>query len=105
METEKKAQSSMSETIIPKTKKECFALLDEMLSDEDKRAIVEMEDVFQLHFTLGLWIRNHWLYPQSEEEREALLKDFGQDAMLSHPDDDSMVILDAYRKYLKRKKV
>ena len=43
METEKKAQSSMSETIIPKTKKECFALLDEMLSDEDKRAIVGME--------------------------------------------------------------
>ena len=31
----------------PKTKKECFALLDEMLSDEDKRAIVGMEDVFQ----------------------------------------------------------
>ena len=47
METEKKAQSSLSETIIPKTKKECFALLDEMLSDEDKRAIVGMEDVFQ----------------------------------------------------------
>ena len=44
METEKKAQSSMFETIIPKTKKECFALLDELLSDESKRAIVEMED-------------------------------------------------------------
>ncbi|MBR6141231.1 MAG: hypothetical protein IKQ37_05665 [Bacteroidaceae bacterium] len=94
----------MSETIIPKTKKECFALLDEMLSDEDKRAIVGMKDVFQLHFTLGLWIRNHWLYPQSEEEREALLKDFGKDAMFCHPDDDSMVILETYRKYLKRKK-
>ena len=89
----------------PKTKKECFALLNEMLSDEDKRAIVGMEDVFQLHFTLGLWIRNNWLYPQSEEEREALLKDFGQDAMFCHPDDDSMVILDAYQKYLKRRKV
>lgn len=37
----------MSETIISKTKKECFALLNEMLSDEDKRAITEMEDVFQ----------------------------------------------------------
>ena len=29
----------MSETIIPKTKKECFALLNEMLSDEDKQAV------------------------------------------------------------------
>ena len=97
--------NSMSETIIPKTKKECFALLDEMLSDEEKRAIVEMEDVFQLHFTLGRWIRHPWLYPQSEEEREALLKDFGQDAMFCHPDDDSTVILETYRKYLKRWKV
>ena len=48
----------MARGIIPKTKKECFAPLDEMLSDEDKRAITEMEDVFQLHFTLGPWIRN-----------------------------------------------
>lgn len=95
----------MARGIIPKTKKECFALLDEMLSDEDKRAITEMEDVFQLHFTLGLWIRNNWLYPQSEEEREVLLKDFGQDAMFCHPDDDSTVILETYRKYMKRRKV
>lgn len=105
METEEKAQSCISNTIIPKTKKECFALLNEMLSDEDKQAIVEMEDVFELHFTLGLWIRNNWLYPQSKEEREALLKDFGQDTMFCHPDDDSTVILETYRKYLKRKKV
>ena len=26
--------------IIPKTKKECFALLNEMLSEEDKQAII-----------------------------------------------------------------
>ena len=58
-----------------------------------------------LHFTLGPWIRNHWLYPQSEEEREALLMDFGQGAMFCHPDDDSTVILETYRKYLKRRKV
>ena len=88
----------------PKTKKECFALLNEMLSDEDKQAIMEMEDVFELHFTLGLWIRNNWLYPQSEEEREALLKDFGKAPVFCHPDDYSSVILEAYRKYLKRKK-
>lgn len=32
-------------TNIPKTKKECFALLDEMLSQEDKQAIIEKDVV------------------------------------------------------------
>ena len=30
--------------IIPKTKKECFALLNEMLSEEDKQAIMESKE-------------------------------------------------------------
>ena len=89
--------------IIPKTKKECFALLNEMLSEEDKQAIIESKDVFELHFSLGLWIRNNWLYPQSQEETEELLKDFGKDGLFSHPDDQSSIIIEAYRKYLKRK--
>lgn len=87
---------------IPKTKKECFALLDEMLSEEDKQAIVK-KDVFELHFTLGLWIRNNWLYPQSQEETEELLKDFGEDFVPFDDDDCSSIILEAYRKHLKRK--
>lgn len=89
--------------IIPKTKKECFAQLDEMLSEEDKQAIVESKVVFELHFSLGLWIRNNWLYPQSQEETEELLKDFGKDGLFCHPDDQSSIIIEAYRKYLKRK--
>ena len=87
---------------IPKTKKECFALLDEMLREEDKQAIVK-KDVFELHFTLGLWIRNNWLYPQTQEETEELLKSFGKDSMFCHPDDYSSIILEAYQKHLKRK--
>ena len=75
--------------IIPKTKKECFALLNEMLSEEDKQAIIESKDVDEFHFSIGLWIRNNWLYPQSEEETDKLLQ--------------SSIILKAYRKYLKRK--
>ena len=89
--------------IIPKTKKECFAQLNEILSEEDKQAIVETKDVDCFHFTLGLWIRNNWLYPQSREDIEALLKDFGEEPMFCHPDDTSSIILKAYRKYLKRK--
>jgi len=33
----------------------------------------------ELHFTLSLWIKNNWLYPQSQEETEELLKSFGED--------------------------
>ena len=61
----------------PKTKKECFAQLDEMLSETDKKAIVEAEDLFEFHFTLGLWIRNNWLYDRSEEYLESLSKASG----------------------------
>lgn len=91
------------ETRIPKTNRECYALLNEMLSEEDKQAIVK-KGTFELHFTLGLWIRNNWLYPQSPEETEALLRTFSMKPLFYHPDDVSSVILEAYRKHLKRKR-
>lgn len=93
----------MSKTIIPKTNKECYALLDEMLSEEDKQTIAE-KGTFELHFTLGLWIRNNWLYPQSPEETEALLRTFSKKPLFYHPDDVSSIILEAYRKHLRRKR-
>ena len=93
---------------IPKTKEECFEILDETLSQEDKQAIAQMEDTIELHFGLGLWIRNNWIYPQSSEDVEALLKQFDDEAdddmpLFVHPDDYSSMILDAYQEYLKSK--
>lgn len=86
----------------PKTKKECFALLDEMLSEADKKAIVEAEDLFEFHFTLDLWIRNNWLYDRSEEDLESLTKAFGIDIPFFAADDLSSEMLEAYQKHLKR---
>ena len=86
----------------PKTKKECFAQLDKMLSEMDKKSIVEAEDLIQFHFTLGLWIRNNWLYDRSEEELESLSKAFGIDIPYFAADDLSSEILEAYQKHLKR---
>jgi len=86
----------------PKTKKECFALLDEMLSEADQKAIVEAEDLFEFHFTLGLWILNNWLYDRSEEYLESLSKAFGIDVPYFAADDLSSEILEAYQKHLKR---
>jgi len=96
------------EVKIPKTKEECFAILDEMLSAEEKAQIAEMEDTIDLHFTLGMWIRNNWIYPQNQEEVEKLLRQFDDSGdedmpMFIHPDDYSSTILDAYQEYLKRK--
>ena len=88
---------------IPKTNKECYALLDEMLSEEEKQAVVEMDEA-ELHFTLGLWIRNNWLYPQSQEDTEELMKTFSKKPLFYyHPDDYSSIILTAYKKHLKQK--
>ena len=96
------------ETRIPRTKEECFAILDEMLSAEEKAHIAEMEDTIDLHFSLGLWIRNNWIYPQSQEAVEKLLRQFDDSGdedmpMFIHPDDYSSIILDAYQEYLKQK--
>ena len=87
----------------PKTRKECFAQLDEMLSEEDKKVIMEAEDTIEFHFSLGLWIRNNWLYDCSPEDAENLYKVFGLDTTISQPDELSSVILEAYQKYLRRK--
>ena len=74
------------------------------MSEADKRAIVEAEDLFEFHFTLGLWIRNNWLYDRSEEELESLSKAFGIDIPFFEADELSSEILEAYKKYLKRNK-
>ena len=94
---------------IPKTKDEFFAILDAMLTDEDKKKLVESDDVFEFHFTLDLWIRNNWIYPLNEEEKQAFLSLFSNDAggqygcMPFHPDDISSEILEQYVEYLKKR--
>ena len=62
----------------------------------------EAEDLFEFHFTLGLLIRNNWLYERNEEELESLSKAFGVDIPYFAADDLSSEILEAYQKHLKR---
>ena len=86
----------------PRTKKECFAQLDEMLSETDKQAIIEAKDFIGFHYTLGLWIRNNWLYDRSDEELDLLSRAFGMDVPFFEADEFSSEILKAYKKHLKR---
>ena len=89
------------ETKIPKTKNEAFAQLDEMLSEEEKRELVK-SDPFEYHFSLGMWIRNNWIYQQEEEDIKRLAKAFRTEILFFEADDLSMKIIEYYQRYLKR---
>ena len=86
----------------PLTKEIAFARLDKRLSEVDKKTILKSRDMIEFHFTLGMWIRNTWIYGNEEERVQALAKDLGEDLWFS-ADDLSSAILDGYKKYLKKK--
>ena len=86
----------------PKTAAEAWKRLDKRLSEEDKKAIREAEDMVDFHFSLGMWIRNYWIYTGERENLESLMKDLGEPEFLMG-DMASSVILDAYQKHLRKK--
>ena len=92
----------MMETKIPKTKNEAFAQLDAMLSEEEKRELVK-SDPIEYHFSLGMWIRNNWIYEQEGEDVKRLAKAFRTEMLFFEADDLSMKIIEYYQRYLKRK--
>ena len=85
----------------PLTKEIAFARLDKRLSQEDKKAILKARDMIEFHFTLGMWIRNTWIYGNEEERVQALAKDLGE-AIWFSADDLSSAILDGYKKHRKK---
>ena len=85
---------------IPFTKKDAFAKLDAMLSEEDKK-IMTKGDSYEYHFTLGMWIRNNWIYEQNEEYIKRLAEIFGDDSLFFEPDDLSDRIIKSYQRHLR----
>lgn len=92
------------ETKIPQTKQEAFAQLDKMLSEKDKCELAK-GDAIEFHFSLGMWIRNNWIYGQDEEDVKRLAKAFRSGFMFFDPDGLSGKIIESYQRYLKRKSV
>lgn len=86
----------------PLTKEIAFARLDKRLSEEDKKAILKAKGMIKFHFTLGMWIRNTWIYGNEEERVEALAKDLRMDHIPWHADDISSALLDGYKKHLRK---
>lgn len=100
----------MEDSRIPKTKEECFVLLDKELNEEEKLAIKKTKYVSKYFFSLGLWIRNNWLYPMNENEKRELMKQFIEPneqlmlgLMCNDADMASSKIIESYQKYLKSK--
>ena len=94
-------ETNNMETKIPKTKKEAFAQLDEMLSEKDKKELAN-GDAIEFHFSLGMWIRNNWIYLQNEEDVKRLAKAFRTEMMFFEADSLSHKIIEYYQRYLKR---
>ena len=90
------------DTKIPQTKNEAFAQLDEMLSEKDKQDFVK-RDAIEFHFSLGMWIRNNWIYKQEEEDVNRLAKAFRIEFIIFDPDGLSGQIIESYQRHLKRK--
>ena len=63
-------------------------------SEQAKIAAMDSDDIYTLHFGLGVWIRNHMGFYAGNAQ---LLKDTGE----SEPDEASMVILRAFRDRLR----
>ena len=70
------------ETKIPKTKNEAFAQLDAILSEKEKSELVKSDSI-EYHFSLGMWIRNNWIYEQEEEDVKRLAKAFRTEMLCS----------------------
>ncbi len=109
----------MKTQTIPTTSRQAFKILDDMLTEEEKKAaLAKSGDDFceDEHFGLGLWIRNNWIYDQDGESKamqklrkQCTLMLAGPagcklgPSFLIHPDLISGQFLWRYYKHLKRK--
>ena len=87
-------------THIPYKKKDAFAKLDALLSEVDKEKMTN-DDACEYHFSLGMWIRNNWIYEQDDEYVKRLAEMFGDDSPIFQPDDLSDRIIKSYQRHLR----
>ena len=89
-------------TKIPQTKNEAFTQLDAMLSEKEKSELAK-SDAIEYHFSLGMWIRNNWIYEQEADDVKRLAKAFRTEMVFFEADSLSEKIIEYYQRFLKRK--
>jgi len=70
-----------------------MSMVDE--SEQARIAAMDNDDIYTLHFGLGVWIRNHMGFYAGDDQ---LLMATGE----TEPDDASMVIMRAFRERLRK---
>lgn len=89
----------MTEVKLPTSMQEACKMLKEILKEDELLLIKQGKvDATDMHFSLGLWIRNNWIYKGLAPE--ALDLRF----MFVDADDFSEHILKAFVKYIKKSK-
>lgn len=92
---------------LPTTKQECFQKLESLLSEEDLNKIKSdpFSNDIDYHFSLGLWIRNNWLYKHREHFEKIFSTTPEEDGfvMPQMADDKSAEIIDEFLDYLVEK--
>lgn len=80
----------LNEDVVPTTLEEALTLLKEALSDDEKAEMKKMLSS-QLHFSLGMYLRNMWsLWDKNSILGIWFLKTYG----VNHADDISGIILE-----------
>lgn len=102
---------------IPTTTRQAFAILDEMISEEEKKAYLKQSKAdftAEQHMGLGLYIRNNWIFGPGEEDEDPeeaasrekcfrMLAGMKEgDMLFEHPDEVSSRFLEKYYDHLKR---
>jgi hypothetical protein len=96
-------QETIDDVYIPKNLQESLAVLDTMLADSIKQEIQKMEEgdaSADLHFGLGLWLRNEWGF-----WRGSRLSSFFNSIGIFHPDDMSGIILTSFHRQINNKPI
>ncbi len=83
---------------IPADLQAAYTCLDGVISEESIDYIKNSspDELISLHLSLGMWIRNNWIYPS----KTRIAKMF-YDKGIMHPEDISMYIIEGYSAYLK----
>ena len=92
----KNSANNTGKTDYPKTISEAVSRLVAKLPFKEKSQIAKMgkDDLINLNFSLGLWIKNNFgLWSKNESLIQECCKYHGEDFMYIHEDESSMIII------------